>query len=347
MEGMGSRELAQKDQAYFEESPVGMFVVNETGDYVDVNPAACELVGYSRDELLAMSIDDLNDSDKHPEEFQTFRALKESGESRTQVSLRHKDGHDIDVLFEAVALSEDRFVAYCQDITKQKEYETKLEEQRDTLKLVNQMLRHDIRNNLQSLTANAELVAEKTDSEEISDHAEMILETADHAVELTRTARQMADATFADEEELHPVGLRNVLQSVLEEVQSAYPEAVVSGERVIPAVTVRADDMLDSVFRNVLKNAIQHSDEEVPKVVVSSSERTETVEIRIADNGPGIADENKDVIFEKGETGLDSDGTGIGLYLTRKLVENYGGDIRVTDNDPKGTVFVIELPVSV
>ena len=135
-----------------------------------------------------------------------------------------------------------------------------------------------------------------------------------------------------------------MLESVVDEVQSTYPEAVVAGETTVPRATVRANDMLDSVFRNVLKNAVQHNDKEVPEVTVEAADRDDTVLVEIADNGPGVADAKKDVIFGKGEKGLESHGTGIGLYLVKTLVESYGGDVRVGDDDPEGAVFVIELP---
>nr|WP_302080744.1 ATP-binding protein [Salinibaculum sp. KK48] len=49
--------------------------------------------------------------------------------------------------------------------------------------------------------------------------------------------------------------------------------------------------------------------------------------------------------FGKGEKGLDSPGTGIGLYLVQTLLDQYGGDVWVADNDPEGAVFVVELPI--
>jgi signal transduction histidine kinase len=63
---------------------------------------------------------------------------------------------------------------------------------------------------------------------------------------------------------------------------------------------------------------------------------------RIADNGPGVPDEQKERIFEEGEKGIDSEDTGLGLHLVRTLVDRYGGDVRVEDNEPEGSVFVAE-----
>jgi len=49
-------------------------------------------------------------------------------------------------------------------------------------------------------------------------------------------------------------------------------------------------------------------------------------------------------MFEEGNSGLDSDGTGLGLYLVKKIVERNNGRIEVVDNEPDGTVFIVKLP---
>lgn len=104
--------------------------------------------------------------------------------------------------------------------------------------------------------------------------------------------------------------------------------------------------MLASVFRNVLTNAIQHNDKEIPEVIVSATREDGHVLIRVADNGPGVPDDRKEEIFEQGEMGLDSEGTGLGLYLVDTLVGRYGGEVRVEDNDPEGGVFLVELSIA-
>ena len=104
--------------------------------------------------------------------------------------------------------------------------------------------------------------------------------------------------------------------------------------------------VLDSFFRNILTNAIQHNDAETPEVSVSATGTDDSVEVRIADNGPGIPDERKSDVFGRGEKGLESAGTGIGTYLVEKLVTRYGGDVWIEDNDPRGAVFVVKLPVA-
>jgi signal transduction histidine kinase len=73
---------------------------------------------------------------------------------------------------------------------------------------------------------------------------------------------------------------------------------------------------------------------------------TDTVRVCVADNGPGVPDEQKQDIFGKGKKGLNSEGTGIGLHLVQTLVESYGGDIWATDNEPQGAIFIVQLPVA-
>ena len=66
-------------------------------------------------------------------------------------------------------------------------------------------------------------------------------------------------------------------------------------------------------------------------------------EIRIADNGIGIPDEIKGRIFEEDFSHGEEARTGLGLYIVKKTMENYGGSVRVEDNTPKGSVFVLKL----
>ena len=146
------------------------------------------------------------------------------------------------------------------------------------------------------------------------------------------------------ETEPSSVGLRRVLEGEVDDIRGNYEQALVTVEGSIPGGNVLADDMLGSVFRNLLSNAIQHNDKEVPEVTVRATRADDIVTIEFADNGPGIPDNRKEEIFEEGERGLDSNGTGLGLYLVETLVERYGGDVYVEDNDPVGSVFVVKLP---
>jgi PAS domain S-box-containing protein len=374
------RELRIREEKYrnlFEDTRDALMLLDRDG-FFDCNEQSLDLFGVeSVEEFVDYSPWNLSPStqpdgsDSKEAALDRIEEAFEEGEAFFEWTHQRLDGIDFPA---EVKLSrfehqgEPALHALVRDITERKEYERRLEEQRDNLDVLNQVLRHDIRNDIQLITTYAELLERECDDETGHEYIETILENADHAVELTTLAREMADVMLSVERELNQVRLRPVLEGEIEEEQAAHPEATVTAETTIPPVSVQADDMLGSVFRNVLKNAVQHNDKAVPRVAVSTRERDGAVVVRVADNGPGVPDNQKDAIFGKGEKGLDSQGTGIGLYLVKTLVESYGGDIWVEDrtgeeppsrsdhgadrqatdsqptDDTSGAVFVVELP---
>ena len=237
----------------------------------------------------------------------------------------------------------DRIVESIIDVTERAAYEQHLKRQRDDLDVLNQVLRHDMRNDLQLVLAYSEMLADVVPDDHRS-HLETVIESAEHAVELTTTARDMSDILLDEGDDIGRARLRPAIETELDKLRSTYTDAEITVEGTIPETTVTANDLLSSVFRNLLKNAVQHNDKPVPAVTLSVTESDETVTIEVADNGPGVPDQQKDEIFGKGEKGLESAGTGIGLYLVQTLVSSYDGEIAVADNHPEGAVFSVTLP---
>jgi PAS domain S-box-containing protein len=228
------------------------------------------------------------------------------------------------------------------DIDERKTYEQTLEDQRDNLELLNQAVRHDVRNSLQRVLAYGDLLKDYV-GDDGEEHLKRVLKAGREAVDITRTAGDVTKVLLRSEADRTPVNARPVVEEQIEDVRASHERAVVSIEGGIPDVEVLADDMLESVFRNLLNNAVVHNDNELPEVTVSATPDDDVVRVRVADNGPGIPDDEKEQIFEEGEKSLDSEGTGLGLYLVRTLVDRYGGDVWVEDNEPEGSVFVVEL----
>lgn len=111
----------------------------------------------------------------------------------------------------------------------------------------------------------------------------------------------------------------------------------------VPSQPVLANSMLASVFRNLFDNAVQHNDAAVPEIEVTGEDRGDTVAVHVSDNGPGIPERQREALFEEGNKGLDSSGTGIGLFLIGELIETFDGDIDVSDSDAGGTTFTVVL----
>jgi PAS domain S-box-containing protein len=112
------KESEQRYHGYIDAALSAVFVADTSGRYIDVNPEACRMLGYTRDELLAMRIPDLDvtgDSAGIGED--QFAELKRTGRLRIERRLRCKDGGYVDVDLSGVTLADGRYLAFCHDVT--------------------------------------------------------------------------------------------------------------------------------------------------------------------------------------------------------------------------------------
>ena len=116
---------------------------------------------------------------------------------------------------------------------------------------------------------------------------------------------------------------------------------------------VNANDLLIDVFENLIINAIRHNKNPMKKVHINvyrqENENQKLIKMEFKDNGPGIGDSWKKKIFLRGFGGdLSKRGLGIGLYLVKRIIDRYDGQIWVEDNirgdQSKGSNFIISLP---
>ena len=343
-------ELEGKTRA-MDEAPIGITITDpgqEDNPVVYANAEFERLTGYAEAEVLGRNCRFMQGEATDPDAVDRLREGIGAEEPVT-VELRNyrKDGTPFWNRVTVAPITDgsgtvENFVGFQEDVTERKTYEQRLESQRDELDLLNQVLRHDIRNDLQLILAYAEMLDAHVDDEG-EEYLTALGESAITAVELTTTARDIAETMLQTDAGREPVSLTDALEAQIDDVRSTFEDATVRVIEPVPDVSVLANDMLGSVFRNVLKNAIQHNDADAPDVTVSVTEGDDAVVVRVADDGPGVPDDRKGDIFGKGEKGLDSDGTGIGLYLVNTLVEQYGGTVWVDDGKAGGAVFCIEL----
>ena len=121
--------------------------------------------------------------------------------------------------------------------------------------------------------------------------------------------------------------------------------------RDLPArMTVKADsDQLHRILVNLMRNARQaiESDparEKKGRITVRAEARDGVVALRITDDGPGIPERLAGRLFEPFVSGRASEGTGLGLTISRELAANHGGELRLLDTGPEGTTFELRLP---
>jgi PAS domain S-box-containing protein len=331
-----------------------IYVKNRAGEFLMANQATAEAYGMTAAELEgkheATVVPNVEDSEAFRKDD---REVIDSGEPKEipEETLTTVDGETKilqtrKIPYEVRGSGEDAVLGYSRDVTELTEYQQQLESQRDNLEVLNQVVRHDIRNHLQLISAYADAAQPLVEDDQGNEYLENVLEAADDAVDITTTAREVTAVMLNAEVDRHPVRLRSILEEELDSIRANHDRALVEVEGSIPDVEVLADEMLASVVRNLLTNAVQHNDKEVPEITVGATAGDETAVLRIADNGAGISDEQRAEIFERGEMGLDSEGTGLGLYLVKTLVSRYGGKVRVEENQPEGAVFVVTLPIA-
>src|SRR5690606_182225 len=104
---------------------------------------------------------------------------------------------------------------------------------------------------------------------------------------------------------------------------------------------------LGQVFSNLISNAIKHNDKEKIHVEVSCEDRGDRVAFSITDNGPGIDPEYHERVFGRFQTlkpKAESESTGIGLPIVKRIVEDSGGKISVISKSGKGATFTFTIP---
>ncbi|MDT3433437.1 histidine kinase N-terminal 7TM domain-containing protein [Haloarcula sp. 1CSR25-25] len=213
------------------------------------------------------------------------------------------------------------------------------------IRFFNSALRHDLLNGLM-------VVQGQIDRLDVDGEAADRVDTIDEWTEdLARMAREVRSViqTITGEagSDMEAVDIGAVVAEKAAKFRRGHDALTVTVETgALPAVW--ADSLLASVVENLFRNAVEHNDAEAPAIAVSASVGSETVTLRIADNGPGITDEMKEVIFEEAVTSETSGSVGFGLYFVRVMVDRYGGDIWFEDREDgaAGAVAVLELPIA-
>ena len=142
-----------------------------------------------------------------------------------------------------------------------------------------------------------------------------------------------------------PASLHEIVENGLLACASMHEGIAVERELSPHIPTIDADpEQLKRAFTNLFDNAVEAMEGEGKLRVATSYDRDlQTVRIQVTDSGPGITPEDKDRLFLP-YFSRKRDGTGLGLAIVHQIVADHSGYVRVSDNQPQGTVFTIELP---
>jgi len=118
------KENEEKYSSYIENAPFGVFVVDNDGQYIEVNTSASTITGYSKEQLVKMSINDITAEESLEAALTYFEMLKTSGYLNTELKYIHKNGSKRWWSLDAVKLSENRYLGFSSDITEKKDAES-------------------------------------------------------------------------------------------------------------------------------------------------------------------------------------------------------------------------------
>ena len=218
-------------------------------------------------------------------------------------------------------------------------YETELTRQTNLSTVLNRVLRHNLRNKLSVVRGYTQLLADRTDDDDLAAASGTALDTVDDLIELCEKARKL-DRIVGSETDPEPIDLSALVAAVAETVGEGYPAATVrtDGEA---SVTAQVVPSLERALTELVENAAKHGGE-APTVTVRVQTVGNDIEIQVSDDGPGIAAHEVAVLESGVETPLIH-GSGLGLWLAHWIVTGHGGSIEATTAET-GTRMTIRLP---
>lgn len=149
-----------------------------------------------------------------------------------------------------------------------------------------------------------------------------------------------------------PLDLAELLEDLVEKLRDKYPNAQFLVDLGQDLPYFLGDKMgMTSVALNLLENAVKYSGEKPVVKTRLVQKNNQFLLLEVADEGIGIADKEKKRVFDKfyrvgSENTRTTKGTGLGLYIVEQIVKAHRGKISIRDNQPKGTVFSIDLPTA-
>lgn len=346
----------------FENAAIGMALLDESGKWLKVNKRVCDIVGYSEEELMNFTFQDITHPEDLDSDLELLNEIIRGERNHYQMGKRyiHKNGQIVFIIL-AVSVVRDSegeilyFISQIIDITSLEKIKNELrlllnlsEKQNERLKNFAHIVTHNLRSHSSGISSMLEML--QLDYPEI--YANEYIEVLEKASNnLKTTIENLTDAVkkgFIEEEELKEINIKKAVErnisSAITTVNKDKIDIINNVEdnlnlQVIPAY-------LDSIIMNFLTNAVKYSSPDRESYVeIYTTKKQDYVQLSFEDNGVGIdLDKHGDKLFGMNNTFHDNeDSRGIGLYITKNQVESMGGYIEVESGVNQGTTFKVNL----
>jgi two-component system, sensor histidine kinase and response regulator len=349
----------------FEEAPIGMALVGLDERFRQANTTLCQMLGYSEEELLQMTTEDITFADDIDEGRKLAKALirgtarhtgekryvRKNGEvlwvSRTASIIRDKDN------------TPRHFLIMVEDITERRKAAAALQQAKEVAERANKAkseflsrMSHELRTPLNAILGFSQVLDRQNLPLVQRDRVGHIYRAGQHLLSLINEVLEIARIeTGKIQLSLEPVCVGDALTEALDIVRPLASQRRIQIQRndyVAAEINVLADKQrFKQVLLNLLSNAVKYNCE-AGRIVVALEQRSAHLRISVTDSGPGIPKEKRDRLFVAFDRlGAEYDtvqGTGLGLALSKRLTEAMGG--RIGESQPeKGASFWVEFPI--
>ncbi len=353
------RQIARLD-AVIASAPEGLAIYDSQARIVRMNGVAEDMLGLSAREramplaqqMARLRAETAERKTLPVEEMPPARALRGETVQNAVMVLHRPDGRTLWMLVSAAPIRTPDgvllgAVAAFRDVTTQHELE---EQRQDILRAIS----HDLRSPLSAILGQAQLLTrllEKADLERERASADAI---ATSARRMNAMIQDLVDAARLESGQLRlnlqAVGLSSLVSDLLRRLEPAMETGRIRAEIAEDLPPVHADpDRLERILTNLLSNALKYSPPGT-EVTVTAQQRNGEIVTSVLDQGPGIPREDLPRLFQRyGRTTAAEtrrEGLGLGLYITRKLVEAHGGRIWVESRVGVGSTFSFSLPAA-
>ncbi len=344
----------------------GFWITDTQGRFLEVNDAYCNLMGYTREELLNMRITDVEAAEKPEETAQHVQRIMGRGGDRFETRHRRKNGEivDIEVSVNYINVGGGRLVVFLRDITRRKrtfeeirrinedlrQRTSELEAANRELETFSFMVSHDLRTPLVAIGSLARILIEKYANHSddkckqflgaILKETQRMGRLIDNLLTLSRSGREAMKQSEIDMSEL--------ANSVVEELKllETGRNLQIHLKTLPPA---RGDQgMIRQVLTNLVSNAMKFTRLNQEATVEIGSKTEDGANIYyVKDNGVGfsLADsERLFKVFERLHPSAEFEGTGIGLAIVWRIIQRHGGRVWAESKKNKGATFYFTLP---
>lgn len=348
--------------AFTNQSTEAISVSDTDGNYTYVNPAFCNLVGWSEEELLKMTVFDVTADHQDTDTCERTKKVEEG--LPVTVKLVRKDATEFMAEVSSKVLfirGRKRILRTIRDITKRQQAEKELlfakekAEESDRLKsafLAN--MSHEIRTPMNGILGFAELLKEpeltgldqKKYVSIIESSGQRMLNTINDLIEISKLEAGQMYISLSDVK--IKAQLEDLYAFFQPEVENKGLQLLYNGTMFDPDLVIKTDrEKLYGVLTNIIKNAIKYTNE--GSIEIGYLVKTNFIEFFVKDTGIGIPKDRQQAIFDRFVQADVSksrpyEGAGLGLSITKAYVEMLGGKIRLESEEGKGSVFYFTLP---